>query len=720
MNIIRKIITMLIYICFLGGICGCGKEKIILVEDSINNFTINNMEVSGVSEEALFAVNNNKIYCLEGNKIKIIDCYNQKLTERQLEKVGEDRPLAFCIDAKENIYVISKSSLSGYSPQGDCFLETAIKELNFPDDNIPTVKMDISEDGKIYFTEWNKPFLYMYENGKVKNLSLNEPSIMFISDLIIAEEETLILHAYTQNADGTKGRLFTYKENDGHVKELSQLPDDLQNSSFYQSSNNNYLIVGDTTLYKSNSDFSKIEALIEWNVFGLYKKQVLFATQMEDETIVLMENTEEGESISLAYLKPAVMQMGETDRNEDSNKANASLPTDKVVLKIAIAHSSNLFEKAVIDFNQLSDNYKIEIVDYSNKKSLEEEIRMDAELLNNQGADMFVFATGSYGFHFEDYKSKGILADISYCFDEATQTDISSFIPNLIDACESEGEILQYVPFFSVSTVAAKTSIVGDKVGWSLEEAFQLLDEQNPGTFLWVPTPPEIVVMGYIQRNPEDFMDVENKICSFTSDNFIRLLEKVKKLYGNNEGFEDYQKDCEEDRILLLVKTIKNTQDVQSCSQWFGGVPVTLIGQPCKTGNGAYFEYEMGIGINKKSLNKEGCKEFIQFLMRDDYQHNIGKKGFPVKIDILEEKLKQDMTVSYEIDKNGKQIEVPAADKETIEKVKELVYNTNKIRVSDAYISIVGEELQAYFYGEKSAKETAEIIQSRVSLYLKE
>ena len=70
---------------------------------------------------------------------------------------------------------------------------------------------------------------------------------------------------------------------------------------------------------------------------------------------------------------------------------------------------------------------------------------------------------------------------------------------------------------------------------------------------------------------------------------------------------------------------------------------------------------------------------------------------------------------------DGLDIYVPVPTDEDIAKVKEIINAADtSCNYEEEIYSMVLEEAEAFFSGQKSAKEVADIIQSRVSIYVKE
>ena len=70
---------------------------------------------------------------------------------------------------------------------------------------------------------------------------------------------------------------------------------------------------------------------------------------------------------------------------------------------------------------------------------------------------------------------------------------------------------------------------------------------------------------------------------------------------------------------------------------------------------------------------------------------------------------------------NGPMIEVYAMTQEQYDTVNGLIENTNRImRYDQSLMEIINDEAGAFFAGEKTAEETAQLIQNRVQLYMAE
>ena len=127
-------------------------------------------------------------------------------------------------------------------------------------------------------------------------------------------------------------------------------------------------------------------------------------------------------------------------------------------------------------------------------------------------------------------------------------------------------------------------------------------------------------------------------------------------------------------------------------------------------------------------------------VLSQEYQDSLiqehGGWGFPVKKSSLEKQFDLDMTQEFYEDENGNQIEqtkttwgyddfemeIYAATREEVEAVRELLMSAQKLsgNVNEQMMNIITEETEAFFSGQKSAADTAGVIQNRIQIYVNE
>lgn len=171
------------------------------------------------------------------------------------------------------------------------------------------------------------------------------------------------------------------------------------------------------------------------------------------------------------------------------------------------------------------------------------------------------------------------------------------------------------------------------------------------------------------------------------------------------------------------------------------GEKIAYVGFPNSERSGNLI-YPTGgsMGISARSKHKDGAFEFMQTLLSEEYQMSLvsghGGWGFPVKKSALEAQFEKDMTPEYYTDENGNQVEemktswgyddfnidIYAAKEDEIAQVRELIGSANRLAgsVNQQLVNIVTEETEAFFKGQKSAEDTAGVIQNRIQIYVSE
>ncbi len=167
-----------------------------------------------------------------------------------------------------------------------------------------------------------------------------------------------------------------------------------------------------------------------------------------------------------------------------------------------------------------------------------------------------------------------------------------------------------------------------------------------------------------------------------------------------------------------------------------------IISQPSKDKNN---KLSMGtsdacLAISEKCDDKEGVWKFLRRLYLYDYQKKVSQyNGFPIRKDVLEKKIEYAMATKEYTDDDGTKvtpiegntysmddftIEIKPYTKAHMDLFRSMVDRIGKEDSYDTfYIDIskmIEEETKAFYKGDKTAEETAEVLQSRVKIYVSE
>lgn len=142
-----------------------------------------------------------------------------------------------------------------------------------------------------------------------------------------------------------------------------------------------------------------------------------------------------------------------------------------------------------------------------------------------------------------------------------------------------------------------------------------------------------------------------------------------------------------------------------------------------------------GLAMTTSCKNKDAAWQFMRVLLTDDYQKNLSW-GYPMSQKAFNEKLADAMKQQYTTDENGKQVPVSnggmsmgdgiqvqfyAITKEEADQIKALINSVDRTANYDQSLTeIISEEAASFFSGDKTVDQVADVIQSRMTIYVNE
>lgn len=278
-------------------------------------------------------------------------------------------------------------------------------------------------------------------------------------------------------------------------------------------------------------------------------------------------------------------------------------------------------------------------------------------------------------------------------------------------AFESGGALYSVAPCFNVSTYVGLERLVGEGTGWTFEDYSTLAASLSPGQKLFELMSPEIFLKNSLNSFLPTVMDYSAAECSFTDGRFEALLEQaasaktaeqtdVAGLVGRFTSGE----------TVLMDSVLRGVYDLAALENTAGG-SVTAIGWPTQGGEcGSELLASSDIAICATG-DTEGAWAFLKFCLSDaQLQEQLATTSFPISRAALEARLAECQARQEDA--------MSAAQAEKLRALLDaLVY---KSAADYSVTGIVLEEAGAYFAGERSAAETAELVQDRISTYLSE
>ena len=276
---------------------------------------------------------------------------------------------------------------------------------------------------------------------------------------------------------------------------------------------------------------------------------------------------------------------------------------------------------------------------------------------------------------------------------------------------ESGGALYSVAPCFDVSTYVGLERLVGGGTGWTFEDYSALAASLSPGQKLFELMSPEIFLQNSLNSFLPTVMDYSAAECSFTDGRFEALLEQaasaktaeqtdVAGLVGRFTSGE----------TVLMDSVLRGIYDLAALENTAGG-SVTAIGWPTQGGEcGSELLESSDIAICATG-DTEGAWAFLKFCLSDaQLQEQLATTSFPISRAALEARLAECQARQED-----------AMSAAQAEKLRALLYALVYKSAADYSVTgIVLEEAGAYFAGERSSAETAELVQDRISTYLSE
>ncbi len=430
---------------------------------------------------------------------------------------------------------------------------------------------------------------------------------------------------------------------------------------------------------------------------------------------------------------------------------------EKELVTIAVFYLDDALKNAVVNFNKTSNKYRIEVKSYSEGGDYQNaESKLNNDIISGNIPDILALNGSMLT---DSYIAKGIFADIKEFINKDDGINEEDYLQNIFDAYSSGGKLYSIVPGFTICTVAVRQSDADGKTGWDMNEFIKFTDE-NPEENIFSNMTKNSFMTYALDFSSGSYINRETGECSFNTDDFISLLniangfpQELENSGGmvffssaEGGGGGRFSVSAEGGPGGGAVRPQRKGLDALLSSEYIGrfitvrelekavfAEPVTFIGFPSANGSGSSISADMELSITSKAKNPDGAWEFCKYFLSDEYQDSL-EYSFPVKLSALEKQMKEAMENPYYMDGGEKieyentyrmdmttEIEIGVNDEADSEKMMNLIKSVSEpIRNDTTLTNIIMEEADAFFNGQKTAGEAAEIIQNRVSTYVSE
>lgn len=574
--------------------------------------------------------------------------------------------------------------------------------------------------------------------GEGEPLSEETNKVLQNQDQLITQTDGSLFIVYRDEEDWTKTYYTTYDICTDTLGESKDFPSTISYVYDYNvmttGKNHDLIFTGSGGIYSWDEGKENGELMVDFVNSDIYVESVYGLAELTKDSFIAFYSESWDESMKagvFTYVDPAEIQ-------------------DKEVLVLAGRWIYSDMKKRVIEYNRSSEEYRIVLKDYSNYNSYEDYeaglTKLNTDITTGGMPDILV----ADGLPIANYISKGLIADIDELIAKDEELSKTEFMQNAFDAYRVNGKLYYIVPDFEVYSFMAKEKWVGDKESWTMEDMQQALAAMPEGALAFgADTGRENFLNLVMCYCGNQFVDVSTGKCAFNTDDFISMLEYAKTLPTSEEsagGYDDeywddywtnYQSQYREDRTLMMQVNFWRFDEMASSINGYFGEDVSFVGFPTESGNGSYIQCSNTYVLSAKSKHLDAAWDFMRYYLTDEYQKN-SVSYFPVQKEAFYEKSKEALERPYwtyedengetvkeyydlTIYINGEDVPYDPLTQEQLDQVIAFIESVhNPYYYNEEIMNIINEEAEAFFSGQKDAKAVAELIQSRVQLYVDE
>jgi len=305
----------------------------------------------------------------------------------------------------------------------------------------------------------------------------------------------------------------------------------------------------------------------------------------------------------------------------------------------------------------------------------------------------------------------------------------NDYFKNIIDAYKNEGKHYALPLTYSLFCLAGKSENVNGSSSFTVAELSEMNDEKP---IFYGEQYGELTEL-LISSNINEYIDKESFTCNFETESFVKLLELIKKNGVSAERYDTdistYYAGLADGSCRLIPCRISSVSNI-IFNDYYNHIEESSVyaGLPSEKSSGIIIGPLVTAAVFDSSDNKDGAAEFLKYMLSEEIQYQSCllydlPDSFPVNkaayMSLFEKQ--KNAESSMITDCYGNSLTLKNPDEKTLQTVNDLIASATAASVSDSTIRrIIDEETALYYSDAQSAEKTAENIQTKVSLYLKE
>lgn len=385
------------------------------------------------------------------------------------------------------------------------------------------------------------------------------------------------------------------------------------------------------------------------------------------------------------------------------------------------------FLSAVIAFNQASDDTVVTLRDYGDHSgvlSSDTMTRVYKDVVAGDIPDMYIMTSTSL-WPIEALLTRGVFADLYPFLDDDPTILREDFFPTLLETVQQE-DALFYFPISYVLKgiwgLPEYSDVNSDR--FPIDRITELRRLYSENDMLFGDLSSMDLINMELFQNQELYINWETRECDFTSERFLDVLKAAYSLPNfrpsGREEMMDYATGVYllEGRQFFMPYTVSNfesylmmTNGVEDKADVvFNPYDSDMVSMTL-TDSKVVWDIQSSFAISSVCRDSAAAWQFLRTFLELKYQQSLPIATTPTL----------PVNVHAFIAETDRLLAEGKGANAGFGRILELIKSAKVASSTDIQIgAIVHEEVSAYFSGEKTAEETARMIQDRVSTYLAE
>ena len=498
---------------------------------------------------------------------------------------------------------------------------------------------------------------------------------------------------------------------------------------FEEQVNGSWLGMYDSCMYYEDAADS---ALIRWDVGTGVREKVMdmealglsgnsqFSMLLEGERDVRLRSVYGGKSTEI---EDFLVTLSEQPPEQDD-------PVHLSILLDETYYDTKFLQGAIARFNRSHPQYAVSL-ETGGEENEAYRTRVMADIMSGGGPDILCVSLEDM----ESLADSGALMPVDELVSGET---LEILLPGVLQFCSYDGELVGMMQMMSLSVLTTSKSIWPGE-SWTLEDVLKLAEEKEGLEGLVTAdtvTLPDAYASLYqlvgLGIKKSRFLDMEMKESRFEQENFMRVLEVVKRYaherdssyQGWNTSIDIYDlegyRSIREETYLALTYGISDPE-LFAMQRSGMGYEANMVGYPSESGGTNYIMPHDGfLVVNVGTRNREAVSAFLEYLLSFDNQARLAREGLSVRSDMADRLIEFDEEKGYMwVARPNTHIRLDTWEDPT-EEYNALLQSCEPYDYNNKIFDIIWEESQAYFFGDKDALTVTRAIDNRVQLYLDE